>query len=177
MKPWCNEIVLGIVLASVVGGQPRSEIDKLLAKVAAGPIGQAELYAIEGEPPDPRTLPALRKAFADRSDKQEKQRIALTLLRLGDKSEVYFDFLAGYAKTAVDDKAPMFLKYTSQGQPVRGEFDLGFLDWCKANSRDPREEASLQFQVYPEDMMILAEAEDPRARRSFARGLSRPTGL
>jgi HEAT repeat protein len=148
-----------------------------LERLASAPFDEATLYSLEGQPEDPRTLPALRSVFEHATDKREKQWIASTILRLGDRSEEYFGYLAGYAKEATEDQSPPFAKYDSNGQGVRGQFSSEFLNWCTVNGKDPRTVASLQLGSYPDDILILARAEDPRALELFRRGLESPNPL
>src|SRR5438552_1883049 len=75
------------------GGQ--EQLTDLLSKLGGKRLDKSVLYALEGHPPDHRILPALEEAFDHRQDKNEKQAIAVTLLRLGIKSDKYFDFLEG----------------------------------------------------------------------------------
>jgi len=154
-----------------VRGQTPSGIESLLAKLGQGPLNRSDLYGIEGQPSDSRTVPALKRAFEARTDKEEKQWISLTLIRLGEKSDEYFQYLAGFARTAVEDKTPIFIKYDPAGRSIRGEFAPEFLDWCHQNGRDPRSVASLQWSEYAEDVHILAQAEDPRSIETFRAGL------
>jgi hypothetical protein len=44
----------------------------------------------------------LRQAFDETEGKREKQAIAETLIKLGDKDSRYFEYLAGFAKPAVE---------------------------------------------------------------------------
>ncbi len=103
--------------------------------------------------------------------------LAATLIRLGMQSGLYFDYLAGYARAAVEDRTPFFPKYDAQGRFLRGEFSAAFENWCAQNKKDPRTVAATQFSVYPEDVLILAQAQDPRAGELFRKGLDSPNLL
>ena len=95
----------------------------------------------------------------------------VTLIRLGQRSQEYFDFLAAFARRAIDDRTPFFGKVDQDGRITRGEFSSEFLNWCANNDKNPRELAAPQISDYLEDTMLLAEAEDPRAVELFRRGL------
>ncbi len=97
--------------------------------------------------------------------------IAATLLHLGSKSDPYFDFLAGYARKAIEDRTPFFLLYDASGRAVKGQWNPAFERWCEENSWDKKEVGAWQFQAYPEDVRLLASARDPRARDLLKRGL------
>jgi len=157
-----------------VRGLAQDELGSLLARLSERPLNRAVLWQIEARPPDPKTIPALRAAFEKREIKQEKQWIAIALLRLGEKSDTYFDFLAGYVREAVEDRAPLCEKFDQQGHPVRAQFSAEFENWCALNHNDPNEVAGKQFGTYPRDILALAEAEDQRASDLFLRGLESP---
>ena len=95
----------------------QSDSDDLLAKLN-GPLDNVLLH-LESLPLDAKTLPALRAEFERRQAKEEKQKIAATLLRLGDTSDRYFQFLAGYAKEAIDDRTPLWERFDREGRWVR----------------------------------------------------------
>ena len=100
--------------------------------------------------------------------------LAVTLLRLGEKASRYFEFLAGYAREAIEDRSPFFAKYDSNGRAIRGEFSAEFENWCARNGKDPRAIAAIQLGGQPEDVLMLAKAQDQRALELFRRGLDSP---
>jgi len=91
-------------------GRAQDSVSELLARLANGPFNKSTLYSLEGQPPDPRTMPALESAFDHSKTTEEKQWIAATLLRLGEGSRAYFDYLAGHAKEAIEDSTPFFVR-------------------------------------------------------------------
>jgi hypothetical protein len=54
---------------------------------------------------------------------------------------------------------------------VRGRFSASFEIWCQTNGKDPRSVAALQFGRYPEDILVLARAQDPRAKAALRQAL------
>jgi hypothetical protein len=154
-----------------------STLETLLAQLSEKSLKPGILFQIEAQPADPTTIPALEAAFDKRDAKQEKQWIACTLLRLGDKKDKYFDYLSSFVQQAIEDRAPQPLKIDSEGNAVKGEFSAEFENWCALNHRDPKQVAALQLGVYPMDMMILAMADDRRAGDLFLRGLDSPNPL
>ncbi len=104
-----------IVLASLASIEllaQNTDVDRLLNQLKNVPLDKTVLYSLEAHSSD-RILPALRAAFDGRGDKREKQEIAATLLRLGERSDKYFEFLAVYARASVEDRAPLFQRYDS----------------------------------------------------------------
>ena len=151
----------------------QTELDTLLAQLPNGPL-ESTLSKLEKQPLDPRTITALQNAFESRHNKRDKQLIASALLRFGNSSARYFDYLARYAGVAIEDQMPLFEKFDDQGKSVRGQLSAEFENWCALNHKDPNEMAALQFTVYPADVKILAEVDDPRALDLFRKGLDSP---
>jgi hypothetical protein len=150
----------------------QSDSDDLLAKLN-GPLDNVLLH-LESLPLDAKTLPALRAEFERRQAKEEKQKIAATLLRLGDTSDRYFQFLAGYAKEAIDDRTPLWERFDREGRWVRGQFSAEFENWCAQHHKNPNEVAAVQFMGYMMDVKFLAEIDDRRAIDLLRRGLESP---
>ena len=147
---------------------------RLLDQVAHGRLERSLLYQVEAMPDDARINAALEAAFTSRGAKDEKQWIAVTLVRLGNKDDRYLQFLEGFARTAIEDRSPFFMKFDAGGRPVRGEMDAGFLKWCAANGKDPKSVGGIQYGAYAIDVLYLAEAQDPRARDLLREGLNSP---
>ena len=139
------------------------ELGTLLDQLATGPVERPTLFSLERQPDDGRLLPALYSAFARVKSKREKQWIASTLLRLGDRTQEYSDFLIESAEEAIEDRTPPFADYDRNGNVVKGRFSATFEAWCLANGKEPRSVAALLLTTYPEDVLVLARAHDPRA--------------
>lgn len=177
----------GVAIAGVciVSGSAQTEkrriseytLDDLLPRLSERPLSNSVPLFIERQPPDPRTLPALRAAFEAVETKREKQDVAASLIRLGEKSDRYFEFLAGFAREAVTDRTPSFAKYDAQGHTVRGEFSAEFENWCALYHKNPREVAAVQFGTYMEDLWTLAKVDDPRSLDIFRAGLDSPNTI
>jgi HEAT repeat protein len=167
------KLTVGLALLSIFLPSlwPQDTVTSLLARLASGPFSESILYSLEGQPPDPRTMPALKVAFDQNKTAEEKQWIAATLIRLGDRSEVYFGYLADLAKDAIEDRTPFFFKYDNSGNTVEGQFDPGFLNWCAQNQKNPREVARDQFSVSLRNVRMLAYAQDPRSIELLRQGL------
>jgi hypothetical protein len=162
---------LALVAICLPNCKARDGLTELLARLVSDPSDRSILYSLEREPPDPRTMPALRSAFERGKTTEEKQSIAATLLRLGENSSEYFDYLAGLAKEAIEDRTPFFIKYDNAGNSIQGQFDPGFQNWCAENHKDPRAVAGVQAGVYLNDVRILAYAQDSRAVELLRQGL------
>lgn len=155
----------------------QTDLDGLLRQLADGSrIGQT-VYSLEGQPQDPRIAPALETAFKNAQSKYDKQWIASTLLRLREPGEEYYNYLAGFAKDAVEDRTPNLFSYDDQGRSMRGQLSSAFLNWCAVNNKEPKDVARLLLDTYPTDVSMLARSEDPRAAGIFRPGLDSPDPL
>ncbi len=159
------------ICVAPLAGETQNDNEELLSKLMQDPLDRSLITAIENRVPDPGTLASLRTAFNRQASKNNKQRLALTLLRLGDLSEAYFEYLPGFAREAIGDQAPYFAKFDAQGQWVRGAFSNEFESWCSSHGRDPRSLAALQLGAFAEDVLFLAKASDARALQLFRTGL------
>jgi hypothetical protein len=148
----------------------QSQLESLLSRLSGKPLNEAVLYQLESQPSDARVLTALKSAFENHEEKRDKQAIAATLMRLGDKSDRYFDFLAGYARQAARDRTPMF--YQRGG--TREQLSVEFENWCALNHKNPDEVRALQAYVEPMDVQVLAQTSDPRAAELFRECLESP---
>jgi hypothetical protein len=175
-----------IVLVSVACAQgpmkrDRRSTDELLDALneddghTAGPAG----FLIDrGD--DPRTIPALKRFFQRAATKNNKQVAAMALIRLGLTDSEYFEYLASFAKEAVESDAPSFLPPTPPaqlqiGQP-RPKLNPEFEAWCLVHGKEMEEEMRKQWTEYPTDVMVLAHAGDPRAAPIFRKGLNSQNG-
>jgi hypothetical protein len=168
-------VSLGIWITALAVGQDK--LSELLANLEGGSFDRSVLHALEAQPSNPKITEALETAFRRKTAKDEKQAIAATLLRLGNKAPKYFDFLAGYARVAVEDRTPSFIKVDSNGRSVRGEFSAEFENWCASHGENPKSVAAIQSGTYPQDLEALASVQDPRAREIFRKGLDSPQPL
>lgn len=143
--------------------EPTQPLVQLLSTLESGEYTSSLTWPYSD---DARVVPALRRAFAQRTSKRDKQRIAVTLIHLNDKSDQYFDYLAKYAKEAIQDTTPSPLVYDRNGQLVHGETNPAFQQWCVAQRRDPKEVAGVYLVELPQDVWFLGDTRDARADAS-----------
>src|SRR5207302_5375668 len=66
------------------------------------------------------TVAILKENFVNTQDERQKAQIASALIRLGDKEDIYWDFLSRQAISALESDASSAVKYDSQGKPIEG---------------------------------------------------------
>jgi HEAT repeat protein len=115
-------------------------------------------------PIDPaETVAILKKDFVNTQDERQKAQIASALIGLGDKEDIYWDFLLRQAISALESAASSAVKYDSQGKPIEGPSPEDV--WAK---QDAIHNMVLLF------VETVAETGDPRGVRILRRALSSP---
>ncbi len=175
-------LLLGAVLGQASDGfQSERAIPAtpLLAKLAAEEhLSDSLMSEIEKAPPARETLDALIRAFEqrlsaeDQQSREDKQRLAVTLIRIGAKDDRWYELLERYAREAVESTTPSSQVYDAAGKEIRGQMAPEFLAWCEDHGKDPNE--MLRFSTYGhmQDMKHLGEAGDQRAADLLKRGLA-----
>jgi HEAT repeat protein len=109
------------------------------------------------------TVAILKKNFVNTQDERYKAQIASALIRLGDKEDVYWDFLLRQGTSALESDASSAVKYDSQGKPIEGPSEEDA--WAKENRN---------FNNVLTLAETVAETGDPRGVRFLQRALSSP---
>jgi len=123
---------------------------------------------------DQNAIPSLKRLFQEATDKPQKQTIAQLLMIFEIQDQEYFEFLAAYARQAVDDPIPSPVQFDDAGRSVSGdEYGEEFLTWCAENRLKP-EEAAMKALVYAADVTILGHTGDPRGYEILLRALDSP---
>ena len=144
-------------------------ISHTLRQFMRDPDARAAAQAGEEQcvPPPPPIDPAenlaiLKKNFLDSEDELDKARTASALISLGDKDDIYWDFLLRQATSVLEGDASSAVKNNSQGKPIEGPSEKA---WAK---RDREDNEMLTF------VEIVAETRDPRGIRLLRSALSSP---
>jgi hypothetical protein len=172
---WIKLTVVPMALMLIpLRGEAQDSAALLPAYLKDRPIDEGILLEIERHPVSRETLPALETAFRQGGSKHDLQLIAATIIRLGDKSERYYDYLAKCAHEAIEDRTPFFVSYDNKGHAIRGKLDPGFENWCALNGKDPMAVAAAQLGEQPGDVLTLARVNDIRSRDLLRSGLESP---
>jgi hypothetical protein len=127
-------------------------------------------------------IPALQEQFA-RSlepnasaeiDPGNKGVIASALVRLGDKGQVYWDFLENPARTAVESGPPFPIRFDAQGKIMPYQLTPELLEWAKSRSISPEDAAQIAMYDMPGKVLLLAETGDPRGLPLLRQAMSSP---
>jgi hypothetical protein len=113
-------------------------------------------------------IPALRAEFARRFDPNrtdevdDRAKIASALVRLGEKDEVYWDFLLNQASAALSSDVPFPTRFDAEGKAVPHQLAPEFAEWTQANHVSPESAGQLAVYELPLKLKFLAETGDPR---------------
>jgi hypothetical protein len=125
-------------------------------------------------------IPALKEQFArsvDPSNKDDldpgnKEELASALIRLGDKDEIYWDFLLKQATEAVDSDPPFPRDFDPKGKILKDHFSGAFLNWAKGRGLSPDEAGEIAVYRLPIKLGFLAKTGDPRGLPLLRRAMS-----
>lgn len=176
---WCV-LLTGAIYGQEKQSQPetlpyavdRANLPHAIASVKSGDFGPSdvELIARVGAV---EAVPMLEEKFGRTEDALDKAHIASALVRLGDKKDIFWDFLVEQATQAVESDAPNFMGHDSQGKSVPGpspEFEA----WVRAHNLDPTGLGEKQMYLAPGPVAFIALTRDARAVPLLRRGLLSP---
>jgi hypothetical protein len=179
-------VVLCAVLTVVAYGQEeQNQPDKAAGTIGKDKVADATSKAREDTPESiyfveqlaqakaVQAVPMLEAKFEHTRDGVDKAHIASALVRLGDKNDIYWDFLVKQATTAVESDAPDFMSYDSHGKSVPGP-SPEFVAWAKAHNLSPATAGDDSMYRVPGAVGLLGLTGDPRAIPLLRRGLLSP---
>jgi HEAT repeat protein len=158
------------ILMPFVHGQDQQDVDGLLAQLKTSTIADGTIIKLQ-KYREPRVLTALREAFETHEEKQTRQYIAISLIRLGDKDQKYFHYIESFAKEAIDSDAPDMFVYGADGMALQAKWSAEFYEWSSKHGIPIESAVRQAYLAYPSDVMLFGEAEDPRCVELLKRGL------
>lgn len=119
-------------------------------------------------PPPPPIDPAenlaiLKRNFLNTQDELDKARTASALISLGDKDDIYWDFLLRMETSLLEGEVSSAVKRDSQGKPIE-----------RPSSNEAWAKQDREFNEMLTFVEIVAETRDPRGIRLLRRALSSP---
>jgi len=119
-------------------------------------------------------IPALKEQFARSQDPLVKAKLANALLRLGDREDIYWDYLVKQVTPALESDAPDFIDYSS---PPGGGPSPAFLAWARAHGESPESAGQNAMYWLPGKLTLLGSTGDPRVVALLQRGLLSPNHM
>ena len=109
-----------------------------------------------------QAIPSLKGQFVHGEDAYIKTAVASALLRLGDKQQIYWDYLADQARRAIESDAPFPFRFDAQGHMIPRQLAPEFVAWAKARHVSPEHASAAQLYEAPSAVLVLAITADPR---------------
>jgi len=169
-----------LMLPCAAFGQARKstpdEIADDIARVKSGGFYGAAVEQI-AEAHAVQAIPVLKEQFAISQDASVKAKIAGALVRLGDKDEIYWNYLIEQATEAIHSSLPLPAVYDSRGALVRGQVSPEFIAWAKAHNVSPESAGEDAAYGLPGKVAMLGETGDPRGVPLLRQALQSPNFL
>lgn len=125
-------------------------------------------------------IPTLKEQFSRGQDPLVKARIASALVKLGDKDDIYWDFLVKQVTPAVESDAPDFMNFDPQAKTGAGP-SPDFVAWANAHNvppNGPNGSAAEDVMVwFPGKVLLLGLTGDRRAIPLLRQALLSPNHM
>lgn len=122
-------------------GQP-DKVANAISQVESGTFTMAAVEQI-AKAHAVQAIPVLEKQFVVASEEVNlKGKIASALVRLGDKNDIYWNYLVEQATEAVNSDLPFPLARDSQGVPIRGQQSPNLLHGSRPTISHPKQSGS-----------------------------------
>lgn len=145
-------------------------LEELMSNLKKTPESSPVIHALRMKG-DKKAIPALREALQKAKGKEARQDIGWALVELGDDDQGAWVTVAGFATSAAEGEGPLPVVFGDDGDIVRGKKNPAFLDWCKANGRDPDQEYREVVYGRPHDVSVVARTQDRRGIPILMRAL------
>jgi HEAT repeat protein len=119
-------------------------------------------------------IPILKDQFGRTKDQDAKAKIAAALSELGDKGQVYWDFLENRARAAVESGAPYPIRFDAEGKMMPRQYTPELLQWAKDRNISPGDAGQMALYDIPGRVLMLAGAGDPRGLPLLRQAMSSP---
>jgi HEAT repeat protein len=186
MKRNVKLLMLSVLLAAMAYGQEsqskalaysadKANVPDAIAKVKSGHFAlvHVDMIAKAGAV---EAVPILEEQFSRSQDPLVKAKIASALVKLGDKDDIYWDFLAKQASSALESDAPDFMNFDSQSNTAAGP-SAEFVAWAKAHNVSPESAGNDSIYWLPGKVLLLGLSGDPRAIPLLRRALLSPNHM
>ncbi|MGA7632449.1 MAG: HEAT repeat domain-containing protein [Terriglobales bacterium] len=167
-------------VASNAGTVDKDRVAALIAKASENT--PESIYFVEqlAKAKAVQVVPMLEEKFVHTQDAVDKAHIASALVRLGDKDDIYWDFLVKQATQAVESDAPDFMNFDPQAKTGAGP-SPEFIAWAKAHNVPPNgpngTAAEDAMHWLPGKVMLLGITGDPRAIPLLRQALLSPNHM
>lgn len=150
---------------------PPDQLAKAIAALNAGDFLGEHIDAVYRAKAGAQVLPALEQQFKRATEADKKAQVAEALVRLGDKDDLYWNYLLAEATAVVDSAIPDPFFLEPNGTRNIRKFSLEIEAWGRAHNLDPNSAAILALYEYPGKLFILGYTGDARGVPLLRRAL------
>ena len=183
-------LVLSALLTGVAYGQQnqpnspayaadKANVPDAIAKLKSGKFAlvHVDMIAKAGAV---EAVPILKEQFARSQDRLVQTKIASAIVRLGDKDDIYWDFLVKQVTPALESDGPDFMNFDPQAKTGAGP-SPEFIAWAKAHNAPPNgpngTAAEDAMYWFPGKVMLLGLTGDHRAIPLLRQALLSPNHM
>jgi len=113
----------------------------------------------------------IKKLFENSNEEVTKTLYAAILWRLGERENLYWEYLVSKSIQAVESDMPSPYFYDDKVEFVRGKHNPEFLDWCARNNVDIPLATTRYICIYPAIIEYLGLSGDKRGLNIIIRAL------
>jgi hypothetical protein len=148
-------------------------LEQSIANVKSGEFTFTDIDVIAAAPEDQKKegIAIMEAQFPHIEDLSLKERIASSLIRLGDKADAYWDFLAAQAIQEADDDAPFYMEMDKNGHFTEKP-SPEFIKWAAGHHLSLEQAAEKEMSL--DATLLLGMAKDARAIPILRRALFSP---
>jgi HEAT repeat protein len=149
-----------------------SQSEQLSTSIAHAKSGNVDVGDVEliAEAKAVQAIPSLEEQFGRTTDVGTKTKIASGLVRLGDKHDIYWNYLLEQATLALDSDVPDGVFSNLVGQ-TRDQFSSALQAWAQAHDVSANTAAQSALYDLPGKVLELADTGDARGIPFLRRAL------
>lgn len=150
-----------------------SQADQLATSIARAKSGNVNTSDVEiiAEARAVQAIPSLEEQFERTTDVDTKTKIANGLVRLGDKHNIYWNYLLEQATLAVDSDVLDPLFSDAVGKKTRDQLSSEIQAWAQAHNVSANTAVVSAIYDFPGKVLELAQTGDPRGIPFLRRAL------
>jgi hypothetical protein len=156
-------------------GVDKANVPDAIARVKSGKFSGVHVDLI-ARANAVEAIPILKEQFNRVDDQLNKAKIAAALLRMGDKDNIYWNFLVEFANPALQSDTPDYNGYDQQGKGVPGP-SPEFQAWAKAHNVSVESELDDSVRMASTGVIFLGWSRDLKAIPILRKALLSPNHM
>lgn len=164
-RPLARAVLLTLLTAVVHAQEPGGQLAQITDAMSRLLASEANVVDVEvlAEGKATQAIPGLEGQFHKTSDLQLKTKVAAALVRLGETSPEYWDFVLQRATLVIESGIPNIIFTDAQGVSVTDRWPPELIAWAQQHNTDINTAGLYAMKQYPAIILMLGETEDRRA--------------